>query len=101
MKFKAVITEEYTEFQGTTQKILTGLAWYANALKHKGIPDDIIKKIVEIGLMEDEELDEKDNEETILDNDKAQIQVQKIDLNNMTKEEAKELLAKEIFKLFD
>lgn len=101
MKFKAVITEEYTKFQGTTQEILTGLVWYANALKHKGIPDDTIKKIVEIGLMEDEELDEKDNEETTLDNDKAQIQVQKIDLNNMTKEEAKELLAKEIFKLFD
>ena len=42
---------------------------------------------------------EEKRAETILDNEK--VKIQKFDLNSMSKEEAKDLIEKEIFKMFD
>ena len=95
MSFKAVITEGYTEIQGTTEEILAGLICYIKGLQKTRISNKTIKETVNLAL------NDKDIEETVLDNDKVQIQLSKFNLNNMTKEESKELLAKEIFKLFD
>lgn len=57
--FKAVITEETTELQGTTSEILTGLACYIDALKKNKIPEFLIKKAIEIGLKNKSEIKEE------------------------------------------
>lgn len=67
---------------------------YKNIKKRRNIPK-VLQQVVELGL-EDEE---KKRAETILDTDK--VKIQKIDLNNMSKEEAKDLITKEILKMFD
>lgn len=95
MKFKAVITEEYVELTGKTDEILAGLVCYIKALKDDGISKKIIRQVIELGLEDKEEK----RTETILDNEK--VKIQKFDLNNMSKEEAKDLIEKEIFKMFD
>lgn len=93
MGFKAEITEEYAMLKGRREECLTGLAMYIEALLKNGISKDLIKKVINIVL-------EEENKEDVSE-DKA-IKVQKIDLNGMSKEEAKEMLEKEIFnKLFD
>ena len=93
MKFKAVITEEYVELTGKTDEILA--VCYIKALKDDGISKKIIRQVIELGLEDKEEK----RTETILDNEK--VKIQKFDLNNMSKEEAKDLIEKEIFKMFD
>nr|DAF16474.1 MAG TPA: hypothetical protein [Caudoviricetes sp.] len=95
MSFRAEITEEYTKIEGKTDEILAGLVCYIKTLKKEGISQKVLQQVVELGL-EDEE---KKRAETILDTDK--VKIQKIDLNNMSKEEAKDLITKEILKMFD
>lgn len=94
--FKAVITEQYTAIQGDTTDVLAGLACYIEALKKKGIPKRLIKKVVNMGLEDDKE----EKVETIFDNGKTEVK--KFDLNGLSKEEAEQLLKKELFdKLLD
>ncbi len=95
MKFKAVITEEYTEITGKTDEILTGLVMYVRALRKQNISEKVIREVIDLALKNREEK----RTETILDNEK--VKIQKFDLNNMSKEEAKDLIEKEIFKMFD
>lgn len=54
--FKAIITEDSTEIQGTTSEILTGLCCYIQALKRQEIPESLIKRTIEIGLKNEKEL---------------------------------------------
>ena len=92
-KFKAILTEETTEIKGSTTEILTGLVMYIKTLLDADIKETTIRKVVDLAL-EDKKV------ETVIDNDK--IKVQKIDLNGLSKEEARDLLDKEIFnKLFN
>lgn len=93
MSFKVKITEDYTKIKGITTEVLAGLAVYIRTLLDMNIKETVIKEIVDLALK-----DEK--AEKVIDNDK--IKVQKIDLNGLSKEEARDLLDKEIFnKLFD
>lgn len=93
MSFKVEITEDYTKIKGSTTEVLAGLAVYIRTLLDMNIKETVIKEIVDLALK-----DEK--AEKVIDNDK--IKVQKIDLNGLSKEEARDLLDKEIFnKLFD
>lgn len=92
-KFKAILTEETTEIKGSTTEILTVLVMYIKTLLDADIKETTIRKVVDLAL-EDKKV------ETVIDNDK--IKVQKIDLNGLSKEEARDLLDKEIFnKLFN
>lgn len=95
-KFKVEVTEKCTIVQGTLSEILAGLCCYIEELIKIGITKEIIEKVIDTALQDES----KENKvETILDND--EMKIQKFDLNNMTKEEAKELLDKEIInKLF-
>lgn len=95
MSFRAEITEEYTKIEGKTDEILAGLVCYIKTLKKEGISPKVLQQVVELGLEDEEEK----RAETILDTDK--VKIQKIDLNNMSKEEAKDLITKEILKMFD
>lgn len=96
-KFKAILTEETTEIKGSTTEILTGLVMYIETLLNADIKKTIIRKVVDLALEGDSE---NKKVETVIDNDK--IKVQKIDLNGLSKEEARDLLDKEIFnKLFN
>lgn len=90
--FKVVITEESTTMQGTLSERLTGLCCYIEALKEIGVSENLIRNSINI-VLEDEK--ENSKVETILDND--EVKIQKINLSNMSKEEAKKLLD----KLFD
>ncbi len=93
MKFRAEITEEYTILKGSIPECLTGLAMYIDALLEKGVSKKLIKVAINMVL-------EEENKEDVSEDKK--INVQKIDLKGMSKEEAKEMLEKEIFnKLFD
>jgi len=94
--FKVEITEEYTKIQGTVCEKLTGLACYIQALRKSGMPDIFIKSTIEIGF---EDIVKEKKAETILDSDNMKIK--KFDLNNMSKEEVKELLEKEIFSMLE
>lgn len=95
MSFRAEITENYIKIEGKTDEILTGLAVYISKLKDEGISKEIIQEVVDLALKDKKEK----RAETILDTDK--VKIQKIDLNNMSKEEAKDLITKEILKMFD
>ena len=95
MSFRAEITENYIKIEGKTDEILAGLAVYISKLKDEGISKEIIQKVVDLALKDKKEK----RAETILDTDK--VKIQKIDLNNMSKEEAKDLITKEILKMFD
>lgn len=96
-RFKAIITEEQIEITGRTTDILTGLVMYIKQLLNVGINENTIRKVVNLAFKKEEKEDKK--VETINDDDK--FKVQKIDLNGLTKEEARDLLDKEIFnKLF-
>ena len=97
MSFKAEITENYTKIEGKTDEILTGLAMYVRALRKSNIPEKLIKGTIDIAL--EDFKNENKKVETIVDNDN--VKIQKFDLNGFSKEEAKELIDKEIFnKLF-
>nr|DAW71685.1 MAG TPA: hypothetical protein [Caudoviricetes sp.] len=95
MSFRAEITENYIKIEGKTDEILAGLAVYISKLKDNGISKEIIQEVVDLALKDKKEK----RAETILDTDK--VKIQKIDLNNMSKEEAKDLITKEILKMFD
>ena len=95
MKYKAVITEDSISIEGRPDEILAGLAMYVRALRENDISEKIIRQVLELGL----EKKEEKRVETVLNNEK--VKVQKFDLNNMSKEEAKDLIEKEIFKMFD
>ena len=98
MSFKAVITEEGTDVQGTITECLTGLLFYIKKKEKSGIPENIIKQV--IGLKYNDINKKKYEKEMILDNGK--VKIQKIDFNNVTKEEAKKIFDEEIIsKLFD
>ena len=90
MSFRAEITENYIKIEGKTDEILAGLAVYISKLKDNGISKEIIQEVVDLALKDKKEK----RAETILDTDK--VKIQKIDLNNMSKEEAKDLITKEI-----
>lgn len=95
MSFRTEITENYIEIEGKTDEILAGLAVYISKLKDEGIPKEIIQEVVDLALK-----DKKEKQaETILDTDK--VKIQKFDLNNMSKEEAEDLITKEILKMFN
>ena len=90
MSFKAVITEECIDVQGTKMELLTGLLCYIDTLEKSGISENIIKQV--IGLKYND-INKKKN---------GKIEIQKIDFNNVTKEEAKKILDEEIIsKIFD
>lgn len=90
MRFKAVITEECIDVQGTKMELLTGLLCYIDTLEKSGISENIIKQV--IGLKYND-INKKKN---------GKIEIQKIDFNNVTKEEAKKILDEEIIsKIFD
>lgn len=92
--FKAIITEKETIMKGTTTERLAGLCCYVEALKKIGISQRTINKVVDIPFEENSGI------KTILDDNN--VKVQKIDLNNVSKEEAKAILNREIFdELFD
>ena len=55
--FKAIITEDTTEIQGTTSEILTGLICYIQALRKNSTPEILIKKSIEIGFKDKKELE--------------------------------------------
>lgn len=93
MSFKAVITEKYTEMNGTGTERLAGLACYIDALIDMGIPKQLIKLVVGISLNDDKTAN------TIFDND--EFKIQKIDLNKVTEEEAKKIINEEIKKMFE
>lgn len=95
MSFRAVITENYIKIEGKTDEILAGLAVYISKLKDEGISKEIIQEVVDLALKDKKEK----RAETILDTNK--IKVKKFDLNNMSKEEAKKFIEKEISKMFD
>lgn len=95
MSFRTEITENYIKIEGKTDEILAGLAVYISKLKDEGISKEIIQEVVDLALKDKKEK----RAETILDTDK--VKIQKIDLNNMSKEEAKDLITKEILKMFD
>ena len=56
--FKAIITEDTTEIQGTTSEILTGLICYIQALRKNSTPEILIKKSIEIGFKDKKELED-------------------------------------------
>lgn len=95
MSFRAEITENYIKIEGKTDEILVGLAVYISKLKDEGISKEIIQEVVDLALKDKKEK----RAETILDTDK--VKIQKFDLNNMSKEEAKDLITKEILKMFN
>jgi len=95
MSFRAEITENYIKIEGKTDEILAGLAVYISKLKDNGISKEIIQEVVDLALKDKKEK----RAETILDTDK--VKIQKFDLNDMSKEEAKDLITKEILKMFN
>lgn len=90
--FKAVITEKYTNIQGTKIDMLVGLMCYIDALEKNGIPLKVIKDAIDIKLKDTKKV------ETILDEEN--IKIKKIDLTNMSKEEIDEFIENEIKEAF-
>lgn len=89
--FKAVITEEDTDIEGTKVEILTGLLMYIKTLIEGGFTIEQIIQAVELAL--EDKKDKKSNSN--------KVKVQKFDLNNMSKEEAIKLVSEELNTLFD
>ncbi len=89
MKFKALITEDSIDIEGTSAEVLTGLVMYIKTLIDSDISEKTIREVIELAF--------KDKKEKKYQN----VRVQKFDLNGLSKEEAKKLLDEEIFnKLF-
>lgn len=96
MSFKAEITENHTKIEGKINEVLAGLAMYVRALRKNNISETLIKGTMDIAL---EDFRKENKVETIIDNEN--IKIQKFDLNGLSKEEARELIDKEIFnKIF-
>lgn len=92
MNFKAEITEKCTKIQGETDEVLAGLGMYVRALRKNNISERLIKETINMVL---DDFKKENKVETIVDNDK--VKIQKFDLNELSKEEVKELFDKEIF----
>ena len=89
MKFKALITEDSIDIEGTSAEVLTGLVMYIKTLIDSDISEKTIREVIELAF--------KDKKEKKYQN----VRVQKFDLNGLSKKEAKKLLDEEIFnKLF-
>lgn len=89
MKFKALITEDSIDIEGTSAEVLAGLLMYIKTLIDSDISEKTIREVIELAF--------KDKKEKKYQN----VRVQKFDLNGLSKEEAKKLLDEEIFnKLF-
>lgn len=89
MKFKALITEDSIDIEGTSAEVLTGLVMYIKTLIDSDISEKTIREVIELAF--------KNKKEKKYQN----VRVQKFDLNGLSKEEAKKLLDEEIFnKLF-
>ena len=89
MKFKALITKDSIDIEGTSAEVLTGLVMYIKTLIDSDISEKTIREAIELAF--------KDKKEKNYQN----VRVQKFDLNGLSKEEAKKLLDEEIFnKLF-
>lgn len=89
MKFKALITEDSIDIEGTSTEVLIGLVMYIKTLIDSDISEKTIREVIELAF--------KDKKEKKYQN----VRVQKFDLNGLSKEEAKKLLDEEIFnKLF-
>ncbi len=89
MKFKALITEDSIDIEGTSAEVLAGLVMYIKTLIDSDISEKTIREVIELAF--------KDKKEKKYQN----VRVQKFDLNGLSKEEAKKLLDEEIFnKLF-
>lgn len=89
--FKAVITEEDTDIEGTKVEILTGLVMYIKTLIEGGFTIEQIIQAVELAL--EDKKDKKSNSN--------KVKIQKFDLNNISKEEAIKLVSEELNTLFD
>lgn len=92
MSFNALINDKYIILEGTKIDMLAGLGAYINALKKNGISNELIQEVVELALQGQEKAFE-----TVPATDK----IKSLDLKNTTKEEAKNLIAKEILKMLD
>lgn len=89
MKFKALITEDSIDIEGTSAEVLTGLVMYIKTLIDSDISEKTIREVIELAFKDKKEKKYQD------------VRVQKFDLNGLSKEEAKKLLDEEIFnKLF-
>lgn len=97
MSLKVVITENGVEVEGTLGKVLAGLAAYIDALIKNKVPENLIREAIELPF---EERNKEKTVETIVDNEN--LKIKKLNLNNLTKEEAKKVIDKEILsKILD
>ena len=91
MNLKVVITENSVEVEGTLGKVLVGLAVYIDVLIKNKVPENLIREAIELPF---EERNKEKTVETIVDNEN--LKIKKLNLNNLTKEEAKKVIDKEI-----
>lgn len=97
MSLKVVITENGVEVEGTLGEVLAGLAAYIDALIKNKVPENLIREAIELPF---EERNKEKTVETIVDNEN--LKIKKLNLNNLTKEEAKKVIDKEILsKILD
>lgn len=92
MSFNAVINDKYIILEGTKIDMLAGLGAYINALKKNGISNELIQEVVELALQ---------GQEKALETVPVSNKTKSLNLKNTTKEEAKNLIAKEILKMLD
>lgn len=91
MSLKVVITENRIEGAGTVEEVLAGLVAYIDMLIKNKVPESLIREIIELPF---EERNKEKTVETIVDNEN--LKIKKLNLNNLTKEEAKKAIDKEI-----
>ena len=91
MNLKVVITENSAEVEGTLEEVLAGLAAYIDVLIKNKVPENLIREVIELPF---EERSKEKKVETIVDNEN--LKIKKLNLNNLTKEEAKKVIDKEI-----
>lgn len=95
MSLKVEITENQIKYEGTGIELLAGLMRYIESLIEDGIPRDFIKKVIDFELDEEK----KKEYENKMKNTKGKVK--RVNLNNMSKEEAKDFITKAILKMFD
>lgn len=95
MSLKVEITENKIKCEGTGIELLAGLRCYIEALIENGIPRDFIKKVIDFKLDEEKKKEYKNK----MKNTKGEVK--RVNLNNMSKEEAKDFITKAILKMFD
>lgn len=57
--FKVIIDENETMIQGNKTEMLAGLACYVEAFKKGNFSENLIRKTVELGLKDEEELEKE------------------------------------------